>query len=59
MATYPAWAQTSGSRGGLQASLVLALLKMVHVLNFLDRQLPSILARPIHRGNRVRVLALA
>jgi predicted MFS family arabinose efflux permease len=39
--------QTSGSREGRYASVVLALLCWVYVLNFLDRQLLSILAKPI------------
>ena len=39
--------QTSGSRDGRYASFVLALLCLVYVLNFLDRQLLSILAKPI------------
>jgi predicted MFS family arabinose efflux permease len=39
--------QTPGSREGRYASVVLALLCWVYVLNFLDRQLLSILAKPI------------
>jgi predicted MFS family arabinose efflux permease len=39
--------ETSRSRDGRYASLVLALLCFVYVLNFLDRQLLSILAKPI------------
>jgi len=39
--------QTSGSREGRYALVVLALLCWVYVLNFLDRQLLSILAKPI------------
>jgi len=39
--------QTSGSREGRYASVVLVLLGLVYVLNFLDRQLLSILAKPI------------
>jgi predicted MFS family arabinose efflux permease len=39
--------QTSGSRDQRYAWLVLALLCLVYVLNFLDRQLVSILAKPI------------
>lgn len=39
--------QTPGLRKGRYASVVLALLCWVYVLNFLDRQLLSILAKPI------------
>ena len=39
--------QTSGARGGRYVWAVLALLCLVYVLNFLDRQLLSILAKPI------------
>jgi predicted MFS family arabinose efflux permease len=39
--------QTSGLREGRYARVVLALLCFVYVLNFLDRQLLSILAKPI------------
>jgi predicted MFS family arabinose efflux permease len=39
--------QTPGLRKGRHASVVLALLCWVYVLNFLDRQLLSILAKPI------------
>jgi len=39
--------QTSGLREGRYASVVLLLLGLVYVLNFLDRQLLSILAKPI------------
>lgn len=39
--------QTSGSREARYAWVVLALLCFVYVLNFLDRQLVSILAKPI------------
>jgi predicted MFS family arabinose efflux permease len=39
--------QTPGLRKGRYASIVLALLCWVYVLNFLDRQLLSILAKPI------------
>jgi predicted MFS family arabinose efflux permease len=39
--------QTSGLREGRYALVVLALLCFVYVLNFLDRQLLSILAKPI------------
>lgn len=39
--------QTPGSREGRYALIVLALLCWVYVLNFLDRQLLSILAKPI------------
>jgi predicted MFS family arabinose efflux permease len=47
MATDPALASTSGSRGERYAWFVLSLLCFVYVLNFLDRQLLSILAKPI------------
>jgi predicted MFS family arabinose efflux permease len=47
MATDPASMQTSGSRDSRHALVVLALLCLVYVLNFLDRQLLSILAKPI------------
>jgi predicted MFS family arabinose efflux permease len=43
----PALMQTSGARGRRYAVVVLALLCLVYVLNFLDRQLLSILAKPI------------
>jgi predicted MFS family arabinose efflux permease len=46
-ATEAALMQTSGSRDGRHALVVLALLCLVYVLNFLDRQLLSILAKPI------------
>src|SRR4051812_26765587 len=39
--------QTSGLREARYASVVLAMLCLVYVLNFLDRQLLSILAKPI------------
>jgi len=39
--------QTSGARNERYARIVLALLCWVYVLNFLDRQLLSILAKPI------------
>ncbi|MDY6944498.1 MAG: MFS transporter [Pseudomonadota bacterium] len=39
--------QTAGSRDQRYAWIVLALLCLVYVLNFLDRQLVSILAKPI------------
>jgi hypothetical protein len=39
--------ETSRSSDGRYASFVLALLCFVYVLNFLDRQLLSILAKPI------------
>ena len=39
--------RTSGSRNGRYAWVVLALLCLVYALNFLDRQLLSILAKPI------------
>ena len=47
MATDPALLQTSRSREERYALVVLALLCLVYVLNFLDRQLLSILAKPI------------
>ena len=47
MAIGPAVLQTSGLRERRYALLVLALLCLVYVLNFLDRQLLSILAKPI------------
>ncbi len=47
MATEPALLQTTRSRNGRYAFVVLALLCLVYVLNFLDRQLLSILAKPI------------
>ncbi len=46
-ATDPTLKQTSGSPDGRYALVVLALLCLVYVLNFLDRQLLSILAKPI------------
>jgi predicted MFS family arabinose efflux permease len=47
MAPDPTSMQGSGSRDGRYAFVVLALLCLVYVLNFLDRQLLSILAKPI------------
>lgn len=47
MATDAASTQISGAREARYASAVLALLCLVYVLNFLDRQLLSILAKPI------------
>jgi predicted MFS family arabinose efflux permease len=47
VATDPALMQASGSRSGRYVWVVLALLCLVYVLNFLDRQLLSILAKPI------------
>ena len=47
MATDQALMQTRDTRGARYAWVVLGLLCLVYVLNFLDRQLLSILAKPI------------
>ncbi len=53
MATDPQLIEKSGSRDRRYAFLILALLCLAYVLNFLDRQLLSILAKPIQDDLRI------
>jgi hypothetical protein len=50
IATHPASMPASGPRDGRDVLVVLALLCVVNVLSFLDRQGLSILAKPIQDG---------